>query len=101
MARALQEFQVLGIRTAIPFFQWLLRQPEFIEGRFDTTYLDGVLARHHGSFGELADGSEEVAAIAAAMYSYLRIGSMRAAAPGRGSSTSAWKQAARREALRS
>jgi hypothetical protein len=35
------------------------------------------------------------------MYSYLRIGSMRAAAPGQGQTTSAWKQAARREALRS
>ena len=27
MSRALREYQVLGIRTTIPFFQWLMDQP--------------------------------------------------------------------------
>ena len=49
MARALREYQVLGIRTTIPFFQWLMRQPEFREGRYDTTYLDRLLAERGGA----------------------------------------------------
>ena len=36
MARALAEYQVLGIRTTIPFFVWLMRQPEYREGQYDT-----------------------------------------------------------------
>src|SRR3972149_5274989 len=40
MARALREYQVLGIRTTIPFFLWLMRQPDYHAGRYDTTYLD-------------------------------------------------------------
>ena len=30
MARALREYQVLGIRTTIPFFLWLMRQPDYV-----------------------------------------------------------------------
>src|SRR5439155_6630196 len=48
LARALDEYRVVGIRTTVPFFQWLLKQPEFLEGRFDTTYLDQVLAERNG-----------------------------------------------------
>ena len=33
MARALGEYQVLGIRTTIPFFLWLMRQPTYARGR--------------------------------------------------------------------
>ena len=40
MTRALEEYEVLGIRTTIPFFLWLMREPDFIAARFDTTYLD-------------------------------------------------------------
>ena len=79
MARALREYQVLGIRTTIPFFLWLMRQPDYREGRFDTTYLDRLLAERRGeSFSELTAGDEELAAIAAALDAY-----PRARAPGR------------------
>src|SRR5207244_743855 len=44
MRRALDEYLITGIKTTLPFFSWLLTQPEFVEGRFDTTYLDEVLA---------------------------------------------------------
>src|SRR5262245_22279860 len=39
MARALHEYQVLGIKTTIPFFLWLMRQREYLAGDYDTTYL--------------------------------------------------------------
>ena len=48
MRRALGEYLVTGIKTTVPFFTWLLAQPEFLEGRFHTTYLDDVLAARNG-----------------------------------------------------
>ena len=53
--RALREYQVLGIRTTIPFFQWLMRRSRSIaKGGTDTTYLDRLLDERRGeSFTEL------------------------------------------------
>src|SRR5262249_18032574 len=48
MRRALQEYQIAGIKTTIPFFTWLLEQPAFVEGRFDTTSLDELLQDRNG-----------------------------------------------------
>src|SRR5213594_2711907 len=48
MRRALGEYVVAGIRTTLPFFAWLVEQPDFAAGRFDTTYLDGVLKAQNG-----------------------------------------------------
>ena len=57
MRRALGEYLVTGIKTTLPFFGWLLAQPEFLEGRFHTTYLDDVLkARNGRPFGEVGSG---------------------------------------------
>ena len=73
MSRALREYQVLGIRTTIPFFLWLMRQPDYVAGRYDTTYLDRLLAERNGaSFSELTEGDEELASIATALDAYLR-----------------------------
>ena len=99
MARALSEYEVLGVKTTIPFFQWLLAQSDFHDGRFDTTYLDRVLAaRAERSFGEIGDATEDVAVIAVGLHAYLR-----AAAAGAGASAlpSGWRQTARLEGLRS
>jgi acetyl-CoA carboxylase biotin carboxylase subunit len=99
MSRALREYQVLGIRTTIPFFLWLMRQPDYVAGRYDTTYLDRLLAQRNGaSFSELTEGDEELASIAAALDAYLRT-SARGPAAGPANSQP-WKQVARREALR-
>jgi acetyl-CoA carboxylase biotin carboxylase subunit len=98
MARALREYQVLGIRTTIPFFLWLMRQTDYHEGRFDTTYLDRLLAERRGeSFSELGEADEELAAIAAALDAYLRASAGSSIGPARAHAS--WKQAARREAL--
>ena len=99
MSRALAEYQVLGIRTTIPFFVWLIRQPDYRAGRYDTTYLDRLLAERRGaSFSELEAADGEVVAIAAALDAFLRAerGALAGAAP----QSSQWLQAARREALR-
>ena len=100
MSRALREYEVLGIRTTIPFFLWLMRQPDYVAGRYDTTYLDRLLVDRKGeSFSELTSEDEEIASIASALDAYLRANAHSPAA-GRSSSTTHWKQAARREALR-
>ncbi|MEP6918405.1 MAG: biotin carboxylase N-terminal domain-containing protein, partial [Acidobacteriota bacterium] len=100
MARALREYQVLGIRTTIPFFLWLMRQPDYGAGRYDTMYLDRLLASRAGeSFNELSDEDEVLAAIAVALDATLRAGGGPGSArPGGG--LPSWKQAGRREALR-
>jgi len=100
MSRALREYQVLGIRTTIPFFLWLMRQPEYVAGRYDTTYLDRLLVDRKGeSFSELTEADEEVASMATALDAYLRA-TVQAFAPGSTEASANWKRTARREALR-
>jgi acetyl-CoA carboxylase biotin carboxylase subunit len=107
MARALGEYQVLGIRTTIPFFLWLMRQPEYVDGRYDTTYLDRLLAEQgsstgsgHARFAELTQDDEELATVAAGLDAYLRANAGAFGAPLDRGQPGLWKQAARREALR-
>jgi acetyl-CoA carboxylase, biotin carboxylase subunit len=107
MSRALREYHVLGIRTTIPFFLWLMRQPEYIDGRYDTTYLDRLLAERAGSsmtpedrsFSDLSEHEEEVVAIAAALDAYMRASEGPGTRPQEGVQ-GGWTQLARREALR-
>src|SRR5207237_8726821 len=67
MRRALGEYLVTGIKTTVPFFTWLLAQPEFASGAFHTTHLDDNLhARRRRPFVEPSPKVGEMAAIAAA-----------------------------------
>jgi len=102
MSRALEEYQVLGIRTTIPFFVWLMRQDEYREGRYDTTWLDRLMAARQGAgFNELDEADTRLVTIAAAVETCLRARA-GAAAGGRdaGQNESVWQRAARLEALR-
>jgi acetyl-CoA carboxylase biotin carboxylase subunit len=68
MRRALGEYVVAGIRTTVPFFVWLLEQPEFADGRFHTTSLDDILQSRNGRpFAEPTSEEEDVAVMAAAL----------------------------------
>ena len=54
MQRALDEFRLEGIKTSIPVHQQLLNHPAFIQGKYDTEFLDAFLAeikaqRHAGA----------------------------------------------------
>jgi acetyl-CoA carboxylase biotin carboxylase subunit len=99
MTRALGEYEVLGIKTTIPFFRWLMQQADYADGRFDTTYLDRLLADRQGeSFSTLTDGDEQRIAIAAALDAWMRANASSGAAA-RCDEANAWKAAARREAL--
>jgi acetyl-CoA carboxylase biotin carboxylase subunit len=103
MRRALDEYIVAGIKTTLPFFRWLLEQPEFAAGRFHTSYLDEVLAARNGrGFATSSDDDGEVAAIAAAVQAALSPQMSPSAAGGSASASSdgAWKMRARAEGLR-
>jgi acetyl-CoA carboxylase biotin carboxylase subunit len=105
MRRALGEYLVTGIKTTVPFFTWLLAQPEFIEGRFHTTYLDEVLkARHGRAFVESTPEQDDIAVMAAALEAVLSpsgLGARSTAADGDADVARRWRTQARLEGLRS
>jgi acetyl-CoA carboxylase biotin carboxylase subunit len=97
MRRALGEYEVAGIKTTLPFFTWLFAQPEFIDGRFHTTYLDEVLRTRNGvRFAETPPDVEEIAVIAAAIQSAFAPSALRKEKPADG----LWRERARAEGLR-
>jgi acetyl-CoA carboxylase biotin carboxylase subunit len=124
MRRALGEYDVVGVRTSLPFFKWLLAQESFTRGAFHTSYLDEVLQQRQGqSFVEPDLSHEEVAAIAAVLSAYaLRAPADKSLVPAAGqvnvatlglrasasgespryaqTATSRWVRQARHEALR-
>ncbi len=40
LRRALSNFVILGVNTTIPYFQQIVNDPDFINQRFDTSYID-------------------------------------------------------------
>lgn len=42
--RALREFHIGGVHSTIPFHLFLLEDPNFLEGRYDLTYIDGLIS---------------------------------------------------------
>jgi acetyl/propionyl-CoA carboxylase alpha subunit len=71
MRRALEEYTIAGVRTTIPFHQWLLQHPAFTAGEFSTDFIaqewhpdegDGATA---SPAGELT--APEVAALVATL----------------------------------
>ena len=98
LARALDEYRVVGVKTTLPFFRWLVGQSEFAEGRFDTTYLDRLLAGRKGqTFVTPTEADEDDAAIVAAIAAWSRSHRAAAAPADEGG---AWRRAARTEGLR-
>jgi acetyl-CoA carboxylase biotin carboxylase subunit len=100
MRRALGEYVVAGIRTTVPFFTWLLDQPDFIQGRFHTTYLDEVLkARDGRPFVQPTREEEDIATVAAAIHTFIS-GAPQSNGAAAGTVASQWKAQARIEGLR-
>jgi acetyl-CoA carboxylase biotin carboxylase subunit len=105
LRRALHEYQVRGVRTTLPFFRWLVAQPEFARADFHTAWLDGVLAERGGEpFAAASVADVRAAVIAAAVHAHaLASRASQAEAPGGASNSSQasrWRQLARLEGLR-
>jgi acetyl-CoA carboxylase biotin carboxylase subunit len=96
MRRALDEYEVRGIRTTIPFFKWILEDEDFRGGRFDTSFIDRKLGSNGAALQKIAAEHEDLAAIAAAVHLFTKPATNGAGvAP-----ASRWRDTARTEALR-
>jgi acetyl-CoA carboxylase, biotin carboxylase subunit len=101
MRRALAEYEVRGIKTTIPFFQWILDDPDFQAARFDTTFIDRKLAERNGDpWRAIGADVEELAAIAAAINAATRPASSSNHLGRSGVASSQWKATGRSEAQR-
>jgi acetyl-CoA carboxylase, biotin carboxylase subunit len=99
MQRALAEYEVRGIKTTIPFFQWVLTDEDFIAGRFDTGFIDRKLSARNGApLREPSRPQQELAAIAAALSHVTSAATAPAAAAS--AESSRWKDQARSDAVR-
>jgi len=91
LRRALDEYEVSGITTTLPFFREVVNDPEFVEGRLDTGFIARFNERR--TFNEPSQVEIDLAAIAAALsYSSSRSSSYQNPS---NASMSRWKMAGR------
>jgi acetyl-CoA carboxylase biotin carboxylase subunit len=96
MRRALDEYQIVGVRTTIPFHQVLMESEDFAAGRFDT----GFIGRRWPALAEeVADRREEAALLAAAV-AHVRGHQVKKPAAVSNGGINPWKLLARRDGLR-
>jgi acetyl-CoA carboxylase biotin carboxylase subunit len=98
MARALDEYDIRGIRTTIPFCRRLMDTREFREGDYDTTTVDCML-RDRQKPAEPDGDLEELAAIAAALQASLPGAPAREPRSAPAPAESLWGRQARLEGL--
>jgi acetyl-CoA carboxylase, biotin carboxylase subunit len=67
MKRALKVYVVTGVSTTIPFHIRVMNNPHFIEGSFDTNFIDKVFFKEEEA---RKPRGQEIALIAAAIHSY-------------------------------
>ena len=97
MRRALGEFRIAGVRTNIPMHLQVMHSEAFLEGHFDTTFLETAL--------DLSDSgglqnAREAALVAAAILVYIGAGDS-GRNPEALREASAWQRAGRRSGLQS
>jgi acetyl-CoA carboxylase biotin carboxylase subunit len=97
MRRALQEYRIVGISTSIPFHRQMMDTPAFVDGDYDTAFLEAGFAMRPPEPG----AHLEAAILAAALLHHER---RQGAAAGLAPLAShrrptLWKLAARREAM--
>ena len=104
LKRALSEFVVKGIKTSIPFHQRLVRHPIFIEGKYDTGFIDDHMEGGKGGPKTESAQRRRVAQMLAAIAAYRRdkerAARATAVAAGSGVAEDPWKQFGRRSQMR-
>ena len=101
MLRALDEYVIGGIRTNLNLFRRILRDEDFRDARIDTGYLDRLLQSADGGSAPTA-GAARAAIAGAAIFEALQARDGNSAGTNASYSSapsSAWKAAARNEAL--
>jgi len=102
MRRALREFVVKGIKTSIPFHEVVMQHPVFVEGHYDTGFIDEHLG---GTFVPREDEEAErvaytMAAIAAYRAEKARAARAASGGTGGGGGEAHWRHAGRRAQMR-
>jgi acetyl-CoA carboxylase biotin carboxylase subunit len=93
--RAIDDYLISGVRTNLSLFQRILQDSAFVSGNLDT----GFLARMEAAQPTARDEGQEIASIAAAIFSSLEAANSISWAPS-DQGSSAWGKAARAEMLR-
>ncbi|WP_118953285.1 acetyl-CoA carboxylase biotin carboxylase subunit [Taibaiella helva] len=62
LCRAVDEYRIQGIQTTLGFGKWAVRQPAFVEGKFDTNFIAKYFKPEY-----LVHETEDEAAVAAAL----------------------------------
>ena len=68
MRRSLEEYVLRGVKTTIPFMEAIMQEPDFVAGRFDTSYLDSHPELY--SYHEFEQPEDLVLALSAAIAAY-------------------------------
>jgi acetyl-CoA carboxylase biotin carboxylase subunit len=92
MARALGEYQVVGVQTTIPVLQRIVAHPDFAAGRLSTGFMERLLAADRP---EAAGSQRQIALIAAALAAYARADLPAPAAAAPAPTPGPWRQALR------
>ena len=95
MRRALEEYQVLGIKTTIPFYERVMQNPAFLSGNVTTSFIDEIFSQQDQT---REHPLQDVALIAAAIAELESSASIPVSSQ---SARNAWKLFARKEGLRS
>jgi acetyl-CoA carboxylase biotin carboxylase subunit len=95
MRRAVDEYVITGVKTNLSLFRRILTDPDFLAGKTDTGYLSRLFRKSPPASSE---GAREIAVVAAAIYSALETQNGKRT-PTPTPAPSAWKQAARAEAM--
>jgi acetyl-CoA carboxylase biotin carboxylase subunit len=114
MRRALAEYQVLGVRTTLPFARWLMEHPRFIEADLSTDFVaeewetrnvgtTPAVARTSEPVQSAASTPEQVAALVGSLLMNEHVEAeklRRRPALDNNGEASRWRAAARKEATR-
>jgi acetyl-CoA carboxylase, biotin carboxylase subunit len=103
MQRALDEYFVGGIKTNLGLFRKILQHPDFVAAKIDTGFLDRLLSQPAAP-SQAVDEKQDVAAIAAALFTAMQASKSNGTKPSIHSAdelpaSTAWKQAARKESV--
>jgi acetyl-CoA carboxylase biotin carboxylase subunit len=99
LGRALDEYEVWGITTTLPFFREVVRDEEFVSGHLDTGFITRFNERRARESEASNQIESDLAAIAAAL-SYALRQERSSMQTGTQTDRSRWKMAGRNAALR-
>lgn len=68
MRRSLEEYVLRGVKTTIPFMEAIMQEPDFIAGRFDTSYIETHPELFH--YDEVDQPEDLALALSAAIAAY-------------------------------